>query len=656
MRRSPSPRERILAALALAAALGAAAFTGCAGSPAAAAPAAAPSPAPAAAPAPAADPREAYAEKPLVLKIVEVSDLHGKYFQYDFKTGAATDTSLSQVATILREERARPGQEVVFLDCGDNLQGQPIIYYYNFTRTDVPSPYSRMMNWLRLDAAAVGNHDVETGHAVYDKVRAELKAPLLSANILKDADKKPYFQPYAVIRRGPAKIAVIGLTEPAFVQNFPKSLYSGMAPAAMVESARATMAVVMEKEKPDFVVGLFHAGVDWSYRGGKRDDPMNENLSQVVAEEVPGFDLILVGHDHQGWDGKGWDPAAKAKVDVAGPDGRIVPVFGALDDARAVPLVTAELTWDAAAKAWRKKVYGELRPVKGVPADPAFMEAFDADLKEAAAWADRPIGKTTKQVSARDAMFGDSEFVDAIHLLQLRLSRDPSTGLVPADVSFCAPLDMNMTVPASADLTLRVRDMFGLYRYENWLFAMKLTGKQIKDSMEFVYARWFDVMKTEKDQLIAFQKDAEGKISLDPRTGAGRTVMPSYNWDTFAGLKYEVDVTKPEGSRVRIISMADGSPFSLEKTYVAAINSYRAMGGGDVLTKGAGIPKQVLLDQALVVGATDKDLRFYLTKLVESFGGAPIAPAKDDNWKVVPDKLYRAGKANSFPLLFPPAK
>jgi len=641
----------------------------CAGAPAPAAPAKneaadaakaavvskaeAPKPAPAAP----ADPRVKYAETPAVLKIVEVSDLHGKFFQYDFKTGNISDTSLSQVSTLLKEERAKAGQEVLFLDCGDNLQGQPIIYYYNFTKTDVQSPYSKMMNWLRLDVSAVGNHDVETGHAVYDKVRKELKAPLLSANIL--VDGKPdtsYFQPYAIVERGGLKIAVIGLTEPAFTANFPKTLYSGMHPVSMVEAAKYAMRVVREKEKPDFVIGLFHSGVDWSYRGAKREDPMNESQAQIVAETVEGFDLVLVGHDHQGWDGKGYDPATKTKVEVKGPDGRIVPIYGALDDARAIPIITASLRWDAAKGVWEKKIAGELRQVKGVPADQEFLTAFAPELKEATEWANRVIGKTTKQVSARDAMFGDSEFVDAIHQLQLALSRDPKSGLAPADISFCAPLDMNMVVPASADLSLRVRDMFGLYRYENWLFTMKLTGKQVKDSMEFVYARWFDTMKTDKDQLILFQKDGAGAIQTDPRTGAGRTAMPSYNWDTFAGIKYTVDVTKPEGSRVAIQSMADGKPFSPEKTYVVAINSYRAMGGGDVLTKGAGIPKQALLDQTLVVGATDKDLRFYLTKLVESMGGKPITPTKDDNWTVVPANLYKAGTANSYPLLFPDKK
>lgn len=603
------------------------------------------------------DARLAYTENPAVLKIIEISDIHGKFFQYDFKTGAMTDTSLSQVSTVLKEERSKKGQQVIFLDCGDNLQGQPIIYYYNFVRTDVPSPYARMMNWLSLDVAAVGNHDVETGHAVYDKVRKELRAPWLSANIVKNGtDGESYFQPYAILNKGGVKIAVIGLTEPAFVLNFPKTLYSGMHPESMVETAQRVMDQVQKKEKPDFVIGLFHAGVDWSYRGGKSDDPMNENLAAIVAEKVPGFDLVLVGHDHQGWDGTGYDPATKAKIDIKGPDGRIVPIYGAIDDAKAIPVITATLKWDAAAQSWEKTVTGELKSMKGVPADPAFMTAFATELKEATEWANRPIGKTTKQVSARDAMFGDSEFVDAIHQLQLMLSRDPSTGLAPADVSFCAPLDMNMTVPASPDLTLRVRDMFGLYRYENWLFTMKLTGKQIKGAMEYIYARWFDTMKSDKDQLIAFQKDASGAITTDPRTGAGRTVMPSYNWDTVAGIKYTVDVTKPEGSRVTILSMADGSPFSMDKTYIAAVNSYRAMGGGSILTAGAGIDKQVLIDQSLVVGATDKDLRFYLTQAVQAMGSAPITPTKDDNWKVIPEKLWAAGKTNSYPLLFPQTK
>ncbi len=632
-------------------ALSVALLAACAGAPATGGEASA---APVASKSEAQDPRLAYTQTPAVLKIIEVSDLHGKLFQYNFKTGAMTDTSLSQVSTVLKEERAKKDQQVVFLDCGDNLQGQPIIYYYNFVKTDVPSPYSKMMNWPALDAAAVGNHDVETGHSVYDKVRKELKAPMLSANIVTDdAAQKPYFEPYTILNKGGIKIAVIGLTEPAFVLNFPKTLYAGMKPTPLIEAAEKTIKLVQEKEKPDLIIGLFHAGVDWSYRGGKRDDPMNESLSEVVAETVPGFDLILVGHDHQGWDGRGYDPATKAKVEIKGPDGTVVPIYGAIDDAKAIPVITATMKWDAEKKSWEKSITGELKSMKDVPVDPDFMKTFDAELKEATEWANRPIGKTTKQVSARDAMFGDSEFVDTIHQLQLLLSADPSTGLKKADVSFCAPLDMNMTVPASADLTLRVRDMFSLYRYENWLFTMKLTGKQIKDSMEFVYGAWFDTMKSDKDQLILFQKDAAGAINTDPRTGAGRTVMPSYNWDSFAGIKYTVDVTKPAGSRVTVLSMADGSPFSMDKTYIAAINSYRAMGGGGILTQGAGISKQVLIDQSLVVGATDKDLRFYLTKAVEAIGGTPITPYKYDNWKVIPESLWKAGMKNSYPLLFP---
>ena len=48
----------------------------------------------------------------------------------------------------------------------------------------------------------------------------------------------------------------------------------------------------------------------------------------------------------------------------------------------------------------------------------------------------------------------------------------------------------------------------------------------------------------------------------------------------------------------------------MDKTYKGARNSYRGNGGGELLTKGAGIPQEELKDR--IVFSTDKDLRYYL--------------------------------------------
>ena len=215
-------------------------------------------------------------------------------------------------------------QQVLLLDGGDNLQGQPLVYYANFVDVHAPHAVATAFNALDYDVVAVGNHDVEAGHDVYDRVAKELKAGFVSANLVREADGKPCFAPYKVVRKGGARIAVLGLTEPAFVKNFPKTLYAGIRVEDLVACARKWVPIIQEKEHPDVLLGLFHAGLDTT--AGVRGV---ENSSQLVAQSVPGFDAVFVGHDHAGWDGRGYDPVTKERVDVVGPDGRVVPIYGA---------------------------------------------------------------------------------------------------------------------------------------------------------------------------------------------------------------------------------------------------------------------------------------------------------------------------------------
>ena len=127
--------------------------------------------------------------------------------------------------------------------------------------------------------------------------------------------------------------------------------------------------------------------------------------------------------------------------------------------------------------------------------------------------------------------------------------------------------------------------MFTIYPYENQLFVVKLRGAEIRDYLEFSYNRW---IQTPGSHVLRIVDDP------DPRTGADRWSFEgrTYNFDSAAGLVYTVDVTRPMGSRVRIKSLADGTPFDPEAWYRVAMTSYRASGGGEHLTAGAGIPKE----------------------------------------------------------------
>lgn len=185
-------------------------------------------------------------------------------------------------------------------------------------------------------------------------------------------------------------------------------------------------------------------------------------------------------------------------------------------------------------------------------------------------------------MSAQPAFFGPSPFVDLIHSIQLEL-----TG---ADVSFSAPPAFNTQIQKGY---IYMSDMFNLYKYENLLYTMSLTGREIKGYLEESYAIWTNQMKSADDHLLLLKQMENGTY---------RCANPYFNFDSAAGIIYTVDVTKPQGEKIQIQSMADGTPFDLDKTYKVAINSYRGNGGGDLLTKGAGIASDDLSSR--VIGST----------------------------------------------------
>ena len=161
-------------------------------------------------------------EKEITLKFIETSDVHGCYFPYDFIGRKPLDGSLARVSSYVKEQREAFGDNVVLLDNGDILQGQPTAYYYNFIDTVSDHVCAQMLNYLRYDVGNMGNHDVETGHAVYDRWVKQCNFPVLGANVIDTLSGEPYLPPYQVLEREGVKIAVLGMITPSIPYALPE--------------------------------------------------------------------------------------------------------------------------------------------------------------------------------------------------------------------------------------------------------------------------------------------------------------------------------------------------------------------------------------------------------------------------------------------------
>lgn len=558
------------------------------------------------------------------LKLIETSDVHGALFPWDFINNKPTPTSLAQVYTYVQEQRADKSQSVILLDNGDILQGQPLVYYSNFEKPDAEHICAQVMNYMNYDAATVGNHDIEAGHPVYDKLEKEFKFPWMAANAVNTKTNQPYFKPYTILDRDGIKIAILGLITPGIPMWLPENIWSGIDFQDMILSASKWVKIINETEHPDVLIGLFHAGLDANYNGQTTDMDRNENAAQLVAEQVSGFDVVFVGHDHKSWN-----------KTVKNIDGKNVLILGTLSSARTATEATVILNKNKETGEWVKEIMGNVIQIKDYKPDEDFMNKFAPAIEEVKAYVAKPIGTFNETISTRESLFGDSPFVDLIQHIQLDLTK--------ADISFAAPLSFNAEIKKGE---VYVSDMFNLYKFENLLYTMKMSGQEIKDYLEYSYGQWFNEMKNSDDHLLKYKQDANGTIILS--NGNPQLAANYYNYSSAAGINYSIDLKKPAGEKIVISSMADGKPFDLKMNYTVALNSYRGNGGGGHLTIGAKIPEAEISGR--IITSTPKDLRYYLMKWIEK--EKIVSPKALGNWSVIPNDWWLKGKDKDMKFMF----
>ncbi len=553
---------------------------------------------------------EAKNSKTVKIKVVETSDVHGHFFPYDFMEKKPIRGTLTRANSYIKQQRKKYGDDhFLLIDNGDILQGQPCVYWSNYVMPENENIAASVINYMKYDAETVGNHDIEPGHKVYDKWIREVRCPLLGANIVKEEYKNAAarpehiytgLKPYSVHYKDGVKIVVIGMITPAIPNWLNKSIWKGLEFEEMTACAKKWIKYVKDNENPDLIFGLFHSGLN----GGIKTDEYEEDATESVAREVPGFDVIFFGHDHQVHNMFITNKAGE-KVLCIDPSCYVANV------------AEAEITLTYKdGKLSKKQIKGNIVNVLDEKIDKKMLAHFQPTIDEVKDYVNQRIGYFKHPIYTRESFFGNSAFTDLIHNLQMSISK--------ADISFNAPLAFDTTIDAGE---VTQADMFKLYRFENLLFVLRMTGEEVRKHLEFSYDMWCNTMTSPSDHALRLNDDSKED---QQRTGFQ---YYTFNFDSACGIDYLVDLTKPDGQKVKILRMSNGEPFDEKKWYKVVMNSYRANGGGELLTRGAGIPQDSL--ESRVLFHTDLDQRHYLTEEIKRLG--TIDPQKNNNWKFIPE-------------------
>ena len=548
-------------------------------------------------------------------RLLTTNDVHGRYFD-SLYVADETVNALTNIAWYADSIRTADGPDnVILLDAGDCLQGDNAAYYFNYIDTASTHLYARMTEYIGYDAVVVGNHDIETGHKVYDRMVRTMKVPFLAANAIRTDDGKPYFQEYVTLKRHGLNITVIGFTNPNIKGWLSPGLWEGMTFESLIPMAQETVDRVVAKEKSDVVIVAVHAGT------GAGDGAVLESQGLDLFQSLRGVDFVVTAHDHR--------PVTYQNDSIC--------LINAGSHCRNLGVGTVTLKVENG-EVVSRSLKAELLPVDKKNVDVKMHEVFRKDFEAVKAFTLKEVGQLRTDLRTRDAYSGMSDYLNLIHTLSL--------GCTPAQISFAAPLTFNGFIESG---TLVYNDLFTIYPYENQLFVVRMSGKEIKDYLEYSYNAWINTVSSSDDRLL--------KITdrLDPRTGqkSWSFINRSYNFDSAGGLVYTVDVTKPHAQRISIKSLADGNPFDESEQYNVAMTSYRASGGGSIMREGAGIDTDNIASRVVAYHPEIREILYdYLMNNGEISPEKIGDPAVIGHWKFIPESLAEKALQRDMDLLF----
>ena len=518
----------------------------------------------------------------LTLTALTSTDQHGWVYPWDYSTDTPDERfGLAKIATLVDSVRATR-DHTMLIDAGDWLQGNQFAAYFASDGISTPYyPLLKVAEYMKYDAFVLGNHEFNFG-IDYLNTRLEQSPSIeyVAGNVYEHNTTNPAYKPYFIKNVGGVEVAIIGLTTPgSAIWDRPRvegklDFVDGVeAGRRFVDEARAAGA--------EIVVVLAHCGLE---SGSSYKDPNvpDENFGRALLEQVPGIDLFVFGHSHR----------VTEDTYVTSLDSVDVPVIQAgrwashLGEANLVLTRSTDGSIDVLSSKTQAFSVEKVKPSSRI------MQLAKPYHDSTRNYVNKPLTTTSDIWDAESARLEDTPILDLIHVVQLDV-----TG---AQLSAAAAFNTSARF-GPGDITRR--DMAQIYPYENMLYTIEISGKQLKEYIE------------------QSSKFYTGIVNGEPV--ADRSI-PGFNFDTIAGVDYEVDLRLPIGSRLTKLEY-NGAPVQDSDQFTLAVNSYRAEGGG-----GYG-----MLAGTTVKWRSEIPVRTYLERHLEKRGNISASEVFQSNWKFI---------------------
>src|SRR6267378_922675 len=516
--------------------------------------------------------------------IVASTDVHGRVFGWDYVRDAAAPGGLSRAATALETLRSRYPGQLVLVDAGDLLQGNPFATFYGRYDKRQPHPIVDALNALQYDVVTPGNHDFDFGLDFLRRAATQATYRYVSANV-EDSSGAPLFPKTVILPRGAVKVGITGFTTPGTMLWDRAQLAASRVRVRRIAGAAPSALARLEGEGADLKIVLIHSGFGLSTYDTAGVGP--ENDAAALATVNPKPDIVIVGHTHR----EIRDTVIKG-VHFVQPKNWV----------QNIAVIHVSLARDSTRRYRVTAVHSDLIPLGNVVELSRFTQRLNAAHQAARLSAGSGVGTAGPGFDARYARAQDTPLLDFINEVQRRRAG--------TQLSAAAAFDVQPGLPEG---DVHQRDVVGIYPYENTLRAVKISGQQLREYLEHS-ARYFR--------------------TYEPGQPIINDSVAGYNYDVVSGVIYNVDLSRPAGQRVRGLAY-NGKIVQPTDTFTMALNSYRQAGGGGYS----------MVARAPVVYDKGEDIRELLVDEIRRARTIQAAAYLRPSWAIIPDEARAAARA-----------
>ncbi|NDV58724.1 bifunctional UDP-sugar hydrolase/5'-nucleotidase [Bacteroides sp. 519] len=495
--------------------------------------------------------------KKITFQILFTSDIHGSFRDFNYTTNKEIKTGFSRIASLMKKDKENFPGTTIICDCGDSIQGNGTGELVKSGKYK-PYPLFAAFESVGYDIVALGNHEFNFGLKEIYSTFEGYKGTKLCGNVYKDGKLLEGFEPYRIIEipNGP-RVAFIGMVSP----NIDVWDKANIEEAEIeTESAAIETQRVIKTLKENDLADLF---VAVQHMDEKTEVNREGSGAKDVVEMNPELAVFLGAHYHT-------IKGSKEKQHVLCNSVKFAENLNSAMSYGQVLITATEV--DGKWQVLNKTGDYDESDVKtdiicsdeNTPNDPGVLEVTEEAhqyikkymSETVIGWLpEAPLLPAPEIKGTHEGVLKSNSLIYFVSKVMLHYSKADIVG-VP----------LNHFEANCSERKITAGGISQLYVYDNnTLHTVGMTGAQIIQWMEWSYAFYGTDLQGGKPAV-----NLETDLTIPYGT---RKV---YLHDQFSGINYTVDLTKPVGQRIHVISMKNGEDFCMDKEYIVATTNYRA--------------------------------------------------------------------------------